>query len=58
VCNLKYKELKNKIPWHESASELYRPSDGRLSAKLEPTLWIDGVAWLAQRIPKAVFSVF
>jgi hypothetical protein len=28
----------NKItPWSESASELYRPSDRRLSAKLVPT---------------------
>jgi hypothetical protein len=26
-----------KILWHESASELYRPSDRRLSAKLLPT---------------------
>jgi hypothetical protein len=25
--------------WPESASELYRPSDRRLSAKLVPTLW-------------------
>jgi hypothetical protein len=25
-------------PWPESASELYRPSDRRLSAKLVPTL--------------------
>jgi hypothetical protein len=24
-------------PWAESASELYQPSDGRLSAKLVPT---------------------
>jgi hypothetical protein len=28
---------KNKIPWSESASELYRPSDRRLSAKRLPT---------------------
>jgi hypothetical protein len=27
----------NKIPWPESASELYRPSDHRLSEKLVPT---------------------
>jgi hypothetical protein len=26
-----------KIPWSESASELYQPSDRRLSAKLVPT---------------------
>jgi hypothetical protein len=29
--------IKLKIPWPESASELYRPSDRRLSAKLVPT---------------------
>jgi hypothetical protein len=28
----------NKTPWPEPASELYRPSDRRLSAKLVPTL--------------------
>jgi hypothetical protein len=28
---------KKKTPWSESASELYRPSDRRLSAKLVPT---------------------
>jgi hypothetical protein len=28
---------KKKIPWSESASELYRPSDRRLSTKLMPT---------------------
>jgi glycine/D-amino acid oxidase-like deaminating enzyme len=27
----------NQTPWSESASELYRPSDSRLSAKLLPT---------------------
>jgi hypothetical protein len=26
-----------KTPWHESASELHRPRDRRLSAKLVPT---------------------
>jgi hypothetical protein len=26
-----------KTPWSESASELYRPSDSRFSAKLMPT---------------------
>jgi hypothetical protein len=31
------KKLKNKTPWPQSASELYRPSDRRLSAKLMPT---------------------
>jgi hypothetical protein len=33
--NIKY--YIKKIPWSESASELYRPSDRRLSAKLVPT---------------------
>jgi hypothetical protein len=38
--HLLYKELKklNWTPWPESASELYRPSDCSLSAKLVPTL--------------------
>jgi hypothetical protein len=30
-------EERKKKPWFESTSELYRPSDCRLSAKLEPT---------------------
>jgi hypothetical protein len=30
-------KLKTKTPWPESASELYRPSYSRLSAKLVPT---------------------
>jgi hypothetical protein len=30
--------LKQKTPWPESASELYRPNDRRLSAKLVPTI--------------------
>jgi hypothetical protein len=29
-------KLEKKTPWPESASELYRPSDRRLSAKLSP----------------------
>jgi hypothetical protein len=29
--------IRQKTPWPESASELYRPSDHRLSAKLVPT---------------------
>jgi hypothetical protein len=29
--------LNNNTPWPESAKELYRPSDHRLSAKLVPT---------------------
>jgi hypothetical protein len=34
----KERERLKKSPWLESASELYRPSDRRLSAKLAPTL--------------------
>jgi hypothetical protein len=29
--------VKDKTPWHEFVSELYQPSDRRLSAKLVPT---------------------
>jgi hypothetical protein len=47
---------KTKTPWSESASELYRPSDRRLSAKWLP-LRIEGATWSAWRIPTAVFSV-
>jgi hypothetical protein len=32
-----YFKLIKKSPWSESASELYRPSDSRLSAKRLPT---------------------
>jgi hypothetical protein len=35
-CKIRTK-LKNQTPWPESASELYRPSDRRLSAKSAPT---------------------
>jgi hypothetical protein len=31
------RQLKNQTPWPESASELYRQSDRRLSVKLVPT---------------------
>jgi hypothetical protein len=38
VLNATYKKVKKKkTPWSESASELHRPSDRRLSAKLVPT---------------------
>jgi hypothetical protein len=36
------------------SSELYRPSDRRMSAKLVPTFADRVVAWSAQRIPTAV----
>jgi hypothetical protein len=45
-------------PWPYSASELYRPSDRRFSAKLVQFLPIESVAWPAQRIHTAVISVF
>jgi hypothetical protein len=32
-----YTKIKKKTPWSESASELYRPSDRRMSAKWLPT---------------------
>jgi hypothetical protein len=36
------------LPSPQSASELYRPSDGRLSSKLVPTfLRIEGATWSA-----------
>jgi hypothetical protein len=35
--NIIYFQGGKKIPWPESVSELYRPSDRRLSAKLVPT---------------------
>jgi hypothetical protein len=50
---------KNKIPWPQSVSELYRPSDRRFSAKLVSTfLRIDGATWSVWRIPTVVFSAF
>jgi hypothetical protein len=36
-------------PWSESASELYRPSDRRLSAKWLPTFVDKGATWSAWR---------
>jgi hypothetical protein len=36
TCSVK---LKTKTPWPETASELYRPSDCLLSAKLKPTFF-------------------
>jgi hypothetical protein len=35
--NLPCVKFKKKTPWPEFASEIYRPSDRRLSAKLMPT---------------------
>jgi hypothetical protein len=44
-------------PWPESVSELYGPSDCRLSAKLMPSFTGRGCCVSARRIPMAVFSV-
>jgi hypothetical protein len=45
--------------WPESASELYRPSDNRLSAKLMPTFADRGVSGSQRgRSSMAVISVF
>jgi hypothetical protein len=51
-------KLKNDTPWSESASELHRPSDRRLSAVSANFLRIESATWSAWRIPMAVFSVF
>jgi hypothetical protein len=36
-ANKAHAAKQNQTPWSESASQLYRPSDRRLSAKLVPT---------------------
>jgi hypothetical protein len=50
---------KKQTPWPEFASELYRPNDRRLSAKLVPSFVDRGVP-RSQRAgsPTAVISVF
>jgi hypothetical protein len=54
------KRLTNtQTPWLESASELYRPSDRRLSAKLVPTLADRGCRVVsATNPPQSLISVF
>jgi hypothetical protein len=53
------KQTKKQTQWPESASELYRPRDRRLSAKLVPTFFrIEGATWSERQIPTAVLSVF
>jgi hypothetical protein len=37
--------LNNKTPWPESANELHRPSNRRLSAKLVQLLRVEGATW-------------
>jgi hypothetical protein len=47
------------IKWPESASELYRPSNRRLTAKLVPTFADRGVSRSQSRgFPKALLAVF
>jgi hypothetical protein len=41
------KKKKKKTPWSESASELYRPSDRRFSAKCCQLVRIEGATWSA-----------
>jgi hypothetical protein len=36
-----------KTPWSETASELFRPSESRMSAKLVPTFAVRGGTWSA-----------
>jgi hypothetical protein len=48
----------NQSPWPESGSELYRPSDSRLSAKLVQTFADRGCHVVSVTYPYAVFSVF
>jgi hypothetical protein len=54
----KERTKKKQTPWFQSASEHYRPSDRRLSAKLVPTL-ADRVS-CSQRneSPRPLISVF
>jgi hypothetical protein len=56
VCWSEYTASKGKIyeegtikktPWSESASELYRPSDRRFSAKCCQLVRIEGATWSA-----------
>jgi hypothetical protein len=57
-CLLLSTKKTKKTPWSESASELYRPSDLRLSASDRQLVRIEGATWSAWRIPPAVFSRF
>jgi hypothetical protein len=49
---------RKQTPWSESASELYRPSDRRLSAKLVLTFEGRGCHVVSVTDPVAVFSSF
>jgi hypothetical protein len=49
--NLKKQPKTKQTPWSESSSELYRPSDLRLLAKLVPTFADRGLPYLAVHNP-------
>jgi hypothetical protein len=57
--NMVPRNSKKQTPWPESANELYRPRDRRLSVKLVPT-FADGGVSRSQRgdFPTAVILVF
>jgi hypothetical protein len=54
--SLVIKNKKKKTPWSESASELYRPSDRRLSAKCLPTFADRGCHVVSVTDPYSRFS--
>jgi hypothetical protein len=49
--NLRFHKQKKQTPWSESASELYRPSDCRLSAKGLPTFADKGCHVVSVTVP-------
>jgi hypothetical protein len=51
------KQQQKKTSWPETASELYRPGDRRLSAKLVPTFADRECCMISTTIPTVVFSV-
>jgi hypothetical protein len=56
---ISYQGKNKQTPWPESTSELYRPSDLRLSAKLVPTFADRGVLRSQHgESPTAVITVF
>jgi hypothetical protein len=48
----------NKTPWPECASELYRPSNDRLTAQLVPTFSDTECQVVEQQITTAVLSIY
>jgi hypothetical protein len=58
TCPANYNNTKKQTPWPESTSDLYRPSDRRLSANLVPTFADRGVSRSqGSGSPTAVISV-